>query len=207
MQVNGFIWQHGASVWDETKAPSGQAEGVVNSPEAVKAFQHYLDLTKADAAGGQDRHDGHLQDRRAVPRGQARLEHPVDRLRREHGGAGDLEGGRQGRLRAAPGLKGPDGKINRWANIGGQPFVLTTWNSEEVTQESLSLVKWWLSDEIQTEFSRRGGASGRRSVYGKPDYVTFRPWNRVWAPASNGRRTPGTCRTSSRCWCSRRRSS
>jgi multiple sugar transport system substrate-binding protein len=46
MQVNGFIWQHGASVWDETKAPSGQAEGVVNSPEAVKAFQHYLDLTK-----------------------------------------------------------------------------------------------------------------------------------------------------------------
>ena len=33
MQINGFIWQYGADVWDETKAPNGQAEGVVNSPE------------------------------------------------------------------------------------------------------------------------------------------------------------------------------
>ena len=26
MQVNAFIWQHGADIWDETKAPEGQAE-------------------------------------------------------------------------------------------------------------------------------------------------------------------------------------
>ena len=42
MQANGFIWQHGGSIWDETKAPEGQAEGVVNSPEAMKAVQQYL---------------------------------------------------------------------------------------------------------------------------------------------------------------------
>ena len=41
MQVNGFIWQHGGDIWDETKAPKGHAEGVVNSPEAVKALDHY----------------------------------------------------------------------------------------------------------------------------------------------------------------------
>ena len=34
MQINGFIWEMGGDIWDETKAPSGQAEGVVNSPEA-----------------------------------------------------------------------------------------------------------------------------------------------------------------------------
>ena len=45
MQVNGFIWQHGGDIWDETKAPKGQAEGVVNSPEAVKALDHYLVLS------------------------------------------------------------------------------------------------------------------------------------------------------------------
>ena len=44
MQVNAFIWQNGADIWDETKAPEGQAEGVVNSPEAVKALDHYLSL-------------------------------------------------------------------------------------------------------------------------------------------------------------------
>ena len=33
MQINAFIWQHGADIWDETKAPKGQAEGVVNSAD------------------------------------------------------------------------------------------------------------------------------------------------------------------------------
>ena len=46
MQVNAFIWQYGANIWDETQAPKGHAEGVVNSPEAVKALDHYLRLTK-----------------------------------------------------------------------------------------------------------------------------------------------------------------
>src|SRR6185312_13249134 len=46
MQINGFIWQEGADIWDETKAPSGHAEGQVNSDAAVKALDHYLSLTK-----------------------------------------------------------------------------------------------------------------------------------------------------------------
>jgi len=33
---------------------------------------------------------------------------------------------------------------------------------------------------VQTEFARRGGQSALRSVYSKPDYLTFRPWNRAW---------------------------
>ena len=44
MQINGFIWQMGGNVWDETQAPTGQAEGVVNSPEAVAALEKYLSL-------------------------------------------------------------------------------------------------------------------------------------------------------------------
>jgi multiple sugar transport system substrate-binding protein len=44
MQVNAFIWQEGADIWDETKAPEGQAEGVVNSDAAVGALEHYLSL-------------------------------------------------------------------------------------------------------------------------------------------------------------------
>ena len=33
-----------------------------------------------------------------------------------------------------PGLRGADGKLVRWSNIGGQPFVLMTWNSDEADQ-------------------------------------------------------------------------
>ena len=45
MAINAFIWQYGGGIWDESKAPEGQAEGVVNSRrEAVEAFEHYLNL-------------------------------------------------------------------------------------------------------------------------------------------------------------------
>ena len=100
MQVNAFIWQHGADIWDETKAPEGQAEGVVNSRHGGRGARALSVAARVHAAGGQDRHDGHLQGRRAVPRGQGRLDHPVDRLRRERDHAGDLQGRRQDRLRA-----------------------------------------------------------------------------------------------------------
>ena len=67
MQVNAFIWQNGGGIWDETKAPNGQAEGVVNSPVAVEGHGAVSEPARIHAAGGQDRHHGHLQVGRAVP--------------------------------------------------------------------------------------------------------------------------------------------
>ena len=82
-----------------------------------------------------------------------------------------------------PGTKGADGKLIRWSNIGGQPFVLTTWNSEQVTKESLDFCEWWLSKDTQLKFAQAGGQSGLKSVYSTPEYLTFRPWNRAFGPS------------------------
>jgi len=41
---NGFIWQAGGDIWDETATKP--AIGVVNSDKAVSAFEHYLSLLK-----------------------------------------------------------------------------------------------------------------------------------------------------------------
>jgi multiple sugar transport system substrate-binding protein len=82
-----------------------------------------------------------------------------------------------------PGTKDADGKLVRWSNIGGQPFVLTTWNSETVTKESLDFVKWWLSKETQTMFAQAGGQSGLQSVFNTPEYNTYRPWNHAFGPS------------------------
>jgi multiple sugar transport system substrate-binding protein len=76
-----------------------------------------------------------------------------------------------------------DGEIKRWSNIGGQPFVLTTWTTDEQTKEAVEFVKWWLSPEIQHQFAAGGGQSAIKSVYEDPKYVTYRPWNRAWAPS------------------------
>ena len=53
----------------------------------------------------------------------------------------------------APGLKGPDGKLIRWANIGGQPFVIMTWATDLQVKEAVDFVKWWLSPEVQHMFA------------------------------------------------------
>ena len=92
MQINGFIWQHGGSIWDETMEPEGQALGVVNSDVAVEAFEHYLSLTAHMPPVVQTGTMDIFKVDEPVPRGQGRLDHPVDRLRRVRDRAGTLEG-------------------------------------------------------------------------------------------------------------------
>ena len=75
MQINGFIWQMGGDTWDETKAPKGQAEGVVNSPAAVAGARQVSEPDPVHAAGRQDRHHGHLRVGPVVPRRQGGHEH------------------------------------------------------------------------------------------------------------------------------------
>ncbi len=183
MQVNGFIWQNGADIWDETKAPEGQAEGVVNSPEAVKALEQYLSYIKYMPPVVKTGTMDIFKTDELFREGKVALN--VNWIGFAESAIAPETSKVAGKIAFAqpPGVRGADGKIVRWQNIGGQPFVLTTWNSDEVTQESLDFCKWWLSDEVQTEYARRGGQSGLKSVYSKPDYNTFRPWNRAWAPS------------------------
>ena len=183
MEINCFIWQYGANIWDETMAPEAQAEGVVNSELAVKAFEHYLALTE------------HMPP--VVKTGTMDI-FKVDELFREGKVAWIIQwiGFAESAISAEmskvhdkvnfamhPGLRKPDGTLDRSCNIGGQPFVLTTWNSDEVIQESLSFVKWWLSPEVQTMFAQAGGQSGLMSVHNADDYSSYRPWNHAFGPS------------------------
>ena len=183
MQINGFIWQHGGGIWDETKAPAGQAQGVVNSEASLKGFEHFLSLLK------------HMPP--VVKTGTMDI-FKVDELFREGKVAWIIQwiGFGESAITPAtskvadkvnfarmPGLKQADGSIRNWSNIGGQPFVLTTWNSDTVVKESIDFVKWWLSPEIQIKFAQAGGQSGLRSVHNAPEYATYRPWNHAFGPS------------------------
>ncbi|MEO1016835.1 MAG: extracellular solute-binding protein [Pseudomonadota bacterium] len=183
MQINGFLWQYGADIWDETGAPDAQADGVVNSEIAVEAFQHYLDL---------------LQYMPPVVQTGTMDIFKVDELFREGKVAAIVQwiGFAESTINPEtskvadsvnfammPGLKDGDGELIRWSNIGGQPFVMTTWNSPEVEQEMVDFVKWWLSPEIQHEFANRGGQSGLQSVFTSAEYNGYRPWNHAFGPS------------------------
>jgi multiple sugar transport system substrate-binding protein len=183
MQINGFIWQMGADIWDETKAPEAQAEGVVNSEAAVKAFEKYLsileyappvaktgtmDVFKTDELFREGKVAANIQ---WIGFGESALNPQTSKVSDKVDFA------------MMPGTRGADGKLIRWSNIGGQPFVLTTWNNETVTKEAIDFVKWWLSKDTQTKFAQAGGQSGLQSVYTTPDYNAYRPWNHAFGPS------------------------
>ena len=179
MAVNAFIWQYGGGIWDETQAPNAQAEGVVNSDINVKAFEHYLSLLQymppVAKTGQMDIfviQDLYMQGKVASIIDWVGLGEPVldPKTSKVHD---------KSAFGPAPGLKKEDGSIDRTGNIGGQPFVLTTWNSPEVDQAALEVVKWWLNPETQMNFVANGGQSGLMSVMAKPEYDTLRPWNRA----------------------------
>lgn len=183
MQVNGLIWQMGGDIWDETQVPKGQAEGVVNSPIAVKALETYLSLIEymppVARTGTMDifKSDELFREGKVamnvdwIGLGEASLDPKTSKV------SDKLVFG------LMPGTIGADGKVVRWSNIGGQPFVLTTWTTDAQIKEAVDFVKWWLSPAIQHQFAAAGGQSAIKSVYSDPKYVTYRPWNRAWAPS------------------------
>ncbi|MGI9335079.1 MAG: extracellular solute-binding protein [Gammaproteobacteria bacterium] len=179
MQINGFFWQNGGGIWDETQEPQGQALGVVNSDINVKAFERYLELLAyappAYKTGQMDIfqiQELFMQGKVAATIDWVGLGEPVldAKTSKVHDKAA---------FGMAPGTRGTDGKLVRWNNIGGQPFVLTTWNSDLVIEEALNVVKWWLSSDVQKKFAANGGQSGLQSVMALPEYNDYRPWNRA----------------------------
>jgi multiple sugar transport system substrate-binding protein len=183
MQINAFVWQHGGNVWDETQIPTGQAEGVVNSPESVAGLENYLRLIQymppVAKTGTMDifvsdqlfREGKVAMNINWIGLGEASLDPNSSKV------SDKLVFGMM------PGLRGDDGTINRAANLGGQPFVLTTWTTDAEVKEAVEIIKWWLSPEIQHQFAANGGQSAIKAVYEDPKYVDYRPWNRAWAPS------------------------
>ena len=179
MQVNAFVWQYGGGIWDETAAPDGQAEGIVNSDVAVEAFEHYLKLLPymppVAQTGQMDIfviQDLYMQGKVATTIDWVGLGEPV--LDPKTSTVSDKSA-----FGPAPGLRKEDGSIDRTGNIGGQPFVLTTWNDDAVVKEALNVVKWWLKPDTQREFVANGGQSGLKSIMAEPEYNGLRPWNRA----------------------------
>jgi multiple sugar transport system substrate-binding protein len=178
MQINTLVWEAGGNIWDETDTKP--ASGVVNSPIAVAAMEKYLDLLKwappVAKTGQMDIfvvQDLYMQGKVAAVVDWVGLAGPV--VNPKVSKVADKTWFAQ-----SPGTRKPDGSINRFANIGGQPFVLTTWNSEEVVHEALDVVKWWLSKPTQVAFAKAGGQSGMLDVINDPDYLTYAPWNRAF---------------------------
>ena len=164
MQINGFFWQYGGDIWREDQQPDAQAIGVVNSDINVAALTKYLDLLatmhpshKTGGMGIFEMQALYLEGKIASMINWVGLGAPVvdPNLSKVH----DITG-----YARQPGTMQDDGTISRWANLGGQPFVLTTWMTDEEIDAAFKIIKWWLSFDTQIAAVKAGGQSCMKSI-------------------------------------------
>ena len=183
MQINGFIWQYGGNIWDETQAPKGHAEGVVNSPEAVKALDHYLRLTKymppVVKTGGMDifKTDELFREGK-VAMNIEWIGFAESTINPETSKVADKVAFAQ-----MPGLRGADGKIDPLVEYRRSAVRDHDLDHRQADQRGGRLREVVaVTGDRSTQFAAAGGQSAIKSVYKDPKYVTYRPWNRTWAP-------------------------
>lgn len=176
MQINSFFWQWGGGIWDESNEPNAQVMGVVNSAENVAGFETFLDLlnyappiAQTGQMGIFEIQDLYMQGKIAAIIDWAALAGPVVDPASSTVADATSFGLMPGNML--------NGTLDRTANLGGQPFVLTTWNDGLVTTEALEVVKWWLSEQTQIAAVKAGGQSGMMSVLNNPEYDSWAPWN------------------------------
>ena len=180
MQINGFFWQYGGDIWREDQQPNAQAVGVVNSDINVEALTKYLDLLatmhpshKTGGMGIFEMQALYLEGKIASMINWVGLGAPVvdPNLSKVY----DITG-----YARQPGTMQADGTISRWANLGGQPFVLTTWMTDEEIDASFKIIKWWLSFDTQIAAVKAGGQSCMKSIIYSDGYNALAPWNAAY---------------------------
>jgi len=180
MQINGFFWQYGGDIWREDQQPDAQAVGVVNSDINVDALTKYLDLLgtmhPSHRTGGMgifEMQALYLEGKIASMINWVGLGAPV--VDPKLSKVNDITG-----YARQPGTMQADGTISRWANLGGQPFVMTTWMTDDEIDASFRIIKWWLSYDVQIAAVKAGGQSCMKSIIYSDGYNALAPWNAAY---------------------------
>ena len=180
MQINGFFWQYGGDIWREDQQPDAQAIGVVNSDINVDALTKYLDLLgtmhpshKTGGMGIFEMQALYLEGKIASMINWVGLGAPV--VDPNLSKVNDITG-----YARQPGTMQADGTISRWANLGGQPFVMTTWMTDDEIEASFKIIKWWLSYDVQIAAVKAGGQSCMKSIIYSDGYNALAPWNAAY---------------------------
>jgi len=180
--VMSFIWSHGGDIidWD-----TYEVEGVVNSPEAVEALEHYKAVLKYQPPGASTY--GIDECVTAMAQGKVfstltwgAVGYPIfdPKTSIVHDKTIAVQ---------CPSIIGKDGKTRRIYCIGGQPWVVSTYTdtSKDLIFEFL---KWWYSEPTQWEFAEKGGMPVIKRVIDSDRYLTMHPYSKAYKDMITGAR-------------------
>ena len=168
--AHNYLWSRGGRIWDNQ---TGQVWGVLNTAENAKSLEEYKKSLQW------------------APPGAVNYGNP-DIMEAWNGGkvfcaimwaaVGEFmmepKGGETMIVPPPMHLLNGQGEPNRIYSMGGQPWVISSFNDKKRMQVAEDFMEWWYTEEAQMEFARRGGNPVIKSVLNRPDFESIKPWFR-----------------------------
>jgi multiple sugar transport system substrate-binding protein len=168
--AHNYIWSRGGKIWDNT---NGQVWGVLNTDENAKSLVEFKKSLQWSPPGGVNYGNSEIME--AWNGGKvfsAIMWAAVGQYMMEP---------KDGEPMIVPPpmhLKNGDGEPNRVYSMGGQPWVINSFSSDEHLQVAEDFMEWWYTEDTQMEFARRGGNPVIKSVLTKEGFEEMKPWFR-----------------------------
>jgi multiple sugar transport system substrate-binding protein len=161
-----YFWSAGEEVWDPV---TGKVSGVLNTDKNAEMLALSKSMIKYCPPGALDVDIGGITDN--FNSGKV-----VTAWQWAAMGASMTPSGTDTWGVILPGYRMEDGTVNRTSSLGGQPWVINAFNTEEQMTVVLDFLNWWYTDEIQLEFARRGGSPLGKNVLNSEGFEELQPW-------------------------------
>ena len=172
-QLYPFMFSQGGEVWD---AKTGQVEGILNTEINAQGMRQMKSWMKYQPPGATNYGIGELVD--VFTQGKV-----FSAFQWAAVGLGMIteEMTQKDQVLVVPPPKhGSGASADRIYTMGGQPWVLNSYNDEEKMRVGIDFMNWWYQPETTLEFARRGGNPCDRATLKRSDFDSINPWNRAY---------------------------
>jgi multiple sugar transport system substrate-binding protein len=166
MGYEQMLWSFGGD-WHDDKF---KVEGVINSPDAVKALEFHLDLKKFNPPGA----EGFYFDdtKKAFNNGQVAM--AAEWFAFMPGINSD-----ENKFRDKTGYFAVPGEKNHVVSLGGQGISISAYSKNQ--EESKNFLAWFAKDDTQMTWAKLGGLTCNKTVLASEEFKKAAPYNEVFS--------------------------
>ncbi len=157
-----YVYATGGDIWDSA---SGNVAGVLNTDANAKQLEYFKSLQQYQAAGSENYGIGDMIDLFTTGKVFSAFQWLAV-------GLFMIPEELKGKVLALPHPKFTmaDGKVDVVGAMGGQPWVINSFNDDDHMRVSVDFLKWWYTDETQAKFLKGGGLPWSKKGMENPDF-------------------------------------
>lgn len=172
-QLYPFMYSKGGEVWD---SGTGQVEGILNSDINANAMVEMKHWLKYMPEGALNYGIGEIVDIFTQGKVFSAFQWAAVGL----GMISEEMKAKDQVMVVVPPKHGSGADAKRIYAMGGQPWVINSFNDEEKMRVSIDFMNWWYQPETTLEFARRGGNPCDKATLNDPAFDSINPWNRAY---------------------------